>query len=159
MTELPNTPKTLKTLPRVISAFVLTETLTESKRAQARKGERSFRARLLKLSVHLQSRCVDGTSDSCSLSVLFPSHPRARQFHLEGVFLRGRVKDEKKATFVLFPSFVPSSKALLLWALYPPVLEGRWPPALGLGVVLMGESAVVVEGEEVLGQTLVSTFR
>ena len=37
------------------------------------------------------------------------------------------------------------------------MLTEKWPLALGLGVVLVAEAALVVEEEEVPGSTLVST--
>ena len=52
---------------------------------------------------------------------------------------------------------IVSTLSFVLWVPSPSVLTEKWPLALGQGVVLVAEAALVVEEEEVPGSTLVST--
>lgn len=158
LTELPKRTKTPKPSPAWEGLADSPRNLPNQKAGKREKMNNPSAHGFSTLSVHLRSRSVDGTSDPSSLSVLFPSHPWQDNFALEGMFLRGqnRFRQERKPKFCLILPGIAGTT--LCCGCFPPsVLEERWPPVLGRGVVLAAEAVVVVEEEEVLGQTLVST--
>lgn len=93
--------------------------------------------------------------------MLFPSHPRGKTSLLGRRVFEGTCEERKLKKNPFFLKFWPAFPGTLCCCGRIPlsVLEDRWPPALGLEVVLAVEAAVVVEEEEVLGRALVPTFR